>query len=286
MVFGRKKKQEEDVLADETLNQDKDLDLPYGNEDELNDDLSTTGSVPPPPPTGTVTEATNEKKSQEDSRTLQESPSVCDSIDEKKEAELIKRKKLLLIAGCIISFFTLLGLSIKYGKLRNASKANALADGFMVSPITNSSDFLAIITSPPGSDPTEEIAATNTASTTGVDQQTPVPGIDPSIGGAGCVANEVSVVTTCNTNRVAAATMSFCLVDEVSDQFWAWVRFPERTPEIVATNWGWMEEGTEAELPRLPEGNYEIGLFSNGGEVLDEYPLITSTKFVVSCPSE
>jgi len=279
MVFGRKKKQEEDAIEDETLNQDKDLDLAYGNEDELNDDLSTTGSVPPPPPTGTVTEATNEKNSQEDSRTHQESPSVCDSIEEKKEAELIKRKKLLLIAGCIISFFTLLGLAIKYGKVRNASKANALVDGSMVSPITNSSNFVAIITSPSASDAMEEIAATNTASITGVVQQTPVPSAE-------CVANEVSVVTTCNNNRVAAATMSFCLVDEVSDQFWAWVRFPQRTPQSVATNWGWMGEGAEAELPRLPEGIYEIGLFSNGEEVLDEYPLITSTKFVVSCPSE
>ena len=79
----------------------------YGNVEETNDELSVTESIPPPPPAGEKTE----DSSQEDSPT--ESPSANDeaedSVDEKKEVGQIKRRKLLLIATCVVTFFILLG---------------------------------------------------------------------------------------------------------------------------------------------------------------------------------
>jgi len=282
MVFGRKKKQEE-----LTLNQDKDLEP--GNEDELNDDLSTTDSVPPPPPTGIVTATKNEKISQNDSRTLEESPSVGanadaddSSMDKEKEAKLIKRNKLLLIGACVISFFIFLAMAIAYGTSRNQSDGSDVSvtsgiEEASLSPITN------IIEVPTMISEIEVIqdvdSATDIAVIMDVDQQTAAPTIEID----GCVLNEISVVTTCQNNGAASAIMSFCLVDEVSDQFWAWVSTPPRTAQIVANDWGWIRDGTEKELASIPVGRYEIGLFSNGEEILNQYPVLTSIEFTVNC---
>jgi hypothetical protein len=314
MVFGRKKDQEHEgvEIEEKALNmdqdQDQDLALAYGNEDEVNDDMSAADSIPPPPPAGDVIET----KKEDDSRTLEESPSIGanenfeGSIDEKKEAELIKRKKLLLIAGCIISFFILLGLSIKYGKSRNRSGVNAiLANGAEESslsapipdsepePVSASSNVV------DENDATQDIAFTNnTTTTTGtafLDPETSAPSVSSSTEGtsivssdgssafADCVANEVSVSTTCNNNGFASASMSFCLVDDLSDQFWEWVNTPPGTALGLANRWGYLRDNAEAEIPFLPEGTYEVGIYSSGDLMLNQYPLITSFQFIVSC---
>jgi hypothetical protein len=279
-IFGRKKKQEQEVVEAETPNQDEDLAVAYGNVKESNDDdLSIADSVPPPPPSGDVK---RDNLSKEDSQTLEDANDDSDdSIDEKKEAELIKRKKLLLIASCIISFFILLGLAIKYGTSRNENENNALTAGWDEIEFASSTSSptlpiteIKIMTEPP------QVVET----------------VAPSIGGTGvgsasvtaitlfadCVANEISVLTECNPNGVAATSLGFCMIDDLSDQFWAWVSTPPRTLQVVSNDWGWMRTGGEAEF-FLPEGRYEIGLFSNGTEELDEYPLITSQEFLVDC---
>lgn len=310
MVFGRKKKEEQEVVeTDEkasNMDQNQDLALAYGNEDEVNDDLSTADSIPPPPPTGDDTETKKEDLSQDDSRTLEESPSFGanenseDSIDEKKEAESIKRKKLLLIAGCIISFFILLGLSIKYGKSRNragvnASLANGVEDSSLSSPIPDIEPEPVV----DENDAAQDVASTtDTTSITGtdfLDPETSAPSIDFSTDGsstsssenlfADCVANEISVLTTCNGNGFASANMTFCLVDDVSDQFWQWVNTPPRTAQGLRNRWGYLRDDAGAEIAFLPEGTYEVGIYSDGDLMLNpnQYPLITSFEFVVNC---
>lgn len=310
MVFGRKKEQEQEqdgVELDEKAlkmdqDQDQDLVLAYGNEDDVNDDLSMADSIPPPPPAGDVVET----KKEDDSRTLEESPSVGandnseGSIDEKDEEKLIKRKKLLLIAGCIISFFILLGLSIEYGKRRNRSGVNViLANGAnessSSSPVPGSELEPVVVEN----DATQDVTSTtNTTSITGtdfLDLETSAPSINSSIDGssitssdgvnafADCVANEIFVSTTCNNNGFASASMSFCLVDDLSDQFWEWVNTPPRTAPGLANRWGYLRDNAEAEIAFLPEGTYEVGIYSNGDLVLNQYPLITSLQFVVNC---
>jgi len=311
MVFGIGKKQEKAVPEGETLKQDNDLAVSYGNGEEVKDDVSTTDSIPPPPPIGDEADFKDVDLSKEDSQTLEELPSVEANddpeglVDVKKEAELIKRKKMLLIASCVVSFFIFLGLAIKYGQVRNQSNANAsltagLDNGVSDSPIED------IDIEPGTSSPTtlNVPPTSNTVVDTDTDPQTEVlitgggqgtlaPSIDgTSIGSRnfpvinpfeGCALNEITVLTTCVNNIGAAVSMNFCMVDELSDQFWAWVSTPPRTAPIVANNWGWMMDGAEVQLPFLAEGSYEIGVFSNGEEQLDEYPLVFSTEFTVDC---
>jgi len=114
MVFGRKKKQEQEVVEEETPNQgddlaEDDLALAYGNEDldDLNDDSSAGDSIPPPPPNHVDEGGTTKQDlSHDDSRTLEDSPSIeandvgvsmlsDQSMEEKKEADPSKNKKTI-----------------------------------------------------------------------------------------------------------------------------------------------------------------------------------------------
>mmetsp|Transcript_22326 Transcript_22326/g.53103 ORF Transcript_22326/g.53103 Transcript_22326/m.53103 type:complete len:325 (+) Transcript_22326:142-1116(+) len=322
MVFGRKKNQDENAV-------DADKDLEFGDGIEVqpvNDDLSLTDSIPPPPPDGEMVQAKNE----EDSKTLEEYPSTGPnddangSLEGKEYAESIKRKKLMLIAGCIVSFFILLGLAISYGKRRtqsrnNASAAAGLEDGALDSPITEipvtDSPFL-ISTEPPTipspplpdtdnvfvpeTDPTVTVAGNEETASIGVDQGTSAPSSGTSSSGTSlgsmpgnmldnmpgfeeCIANDITVLTSCNINGAASASMSFCLVDAITDQFWEFVYTPPQIELAIANDWGWMRDGSAKELAFLPEGTYEVGLFSNGNQAAATYPLITSREFVVNC---
>ena len=286
-IFGRKKKQEQEVAEAETPNHDEDLAVAYGNVNESNDDdLSLADSVPPPPPSGDVKGG---NLSKEDSQTLEDgNDDSFDSMDEKKEAGLIKRKKLLLIASCVISFFILLGLAIKYGMSRNQTENNALAAGLdeiesaTTLPIAESE----IVTEPPQVIPPVIATVAPSTGATVVVTSNVTSDVTSNVTAinlfADCVANEISVLIECNPNGVAATTFGFCMVDDLSDQFWAWQRTPPRTLPVVANDWDWMRNGGEAEFV-LPQGRYEIGLFSNGTQQLDEYPLITSQEFLVNC---
>ena len=262
MVFGRKKKQEQEIVEDAAPNQEEDLVVAYGNVDEANDELSVTDSIPPPPPAGQK----NEDSSQEDSPT--ESPSANDeaddSVDEKKEVGQIKRRKLLLIATCVVSFFILLGLAIKYGQVQKQSSANEAST--LDSPATT-------------------VTVPSIPSSTLVDEGTPAPSTNATDAGtvAACVANDVTVLTTCD-DEGATVTFDFCLIDDMADQFWEWVSTPQLTPQVVTNEWAWLRDGLVAEFAfPLADGTYEIGLFSNGEEQLRQYPLLNSTVFTVDC---
>ena len=76
---------------------------------------------------------------------------------------------------------------------------------------------------------------------------------------------------------------NFCLVEDVTDQFWEFVSTPPRVPLAVANDWAWLRDGASAEIAFLPEGIYEIGLFSNGEQNLQQYPLLSSTEFIIDC---
>lgn len=270
MVFGRKKKPEQDVAEHAATNQEEDLAVAYGNVDEVKDDVSLTESIPPPPPSGEVSAAKNEDQSQEDSPT--ESPSVGanddpdDLVDEKTDAQKIKRKKMLLVVSFVVTFCVLLGLAIKYGQVRSQSSTIEVE-----SDSAASSEAVSISTSPPTLEDVETPAPTNA---------TVVEELGPF---AGCIANDVSVITTCDDGG-AVVTFEFCLIDEMTDQFWEWVSTPQGTPQIIANDWGWLRDGEVAEFPFiLADGAYEIGLFSNGEEQLREYPILNSTVFTVDC---
>jgi len=270
MVFGRKKKQEQDIAEDAATNPEEDLAVAYGTVDEVKDDVSLTESIPPPPPAGEVSATKNEDQSQEESPT--ESPSVGandepdDLVDEKTEAKQIKCKKLLLIVSFVVSFCVLLGLAIKYGQVRSQSSANEI-----VIAESDSAEAVSVSTPFPTLADVETAAPTNA---------TVVEELGPF---SGCIANDVSVITTCDDGG-AVVSFEFCLIDEMTDQFWEWVSTPQRTPQIIANDWGWLRDGEVAEFPFvLADGTYEIGLFSNGEEQLREYPLLNSTVFTVDC---
>jgi len=268
-VFGRKKKQEPEAPA----NEETDLAVAYGTGDEVKDDVSLTESVPPPPP-GEATDAKNEDLSKEDSPT--ESPSVGavddadDSTDEKKAVEQIKRKKLILIASCIISFIILLALAIKYGQVRRSQAAKESATTLDSSATESSSS------------PGPTIVQVETAAPTTNATQVPTE-FDPF---AKCEANGISVLTTCRGEGGASVTFNFCLVEDVSDQFWEFVSTPPRVPQVIANDWAWLRDGASDEIPFLPDGTYEVGLFSNGEQNLQQYPLMNSTEFIVACNQE
>lgn len=98
-----------------------------------------------------------------------------------------------------------------------------------------------------------------------------------------CIADEISVATGCDENGVTFVGMDFCLANDVSDEFWAWIDTPQSYAQFVISDWEWLRDGAEREDFGLPEGTYVLGLFSNGQQVLTEYPLITSTEFTISC---
>lgn len=272
-MFGKKKKQE---VVEDVADNEEDLAVAYGMGDQLNDDtLSEADSVPPPPPDEAVIDTKIENLSQED--TMEDSPSVgpADDIDElekDKYAEQIKRKKLALIVSCIVSFIILLGLAIALG-VRGRTRSNN------ASLVDEELEFESSTTSGTATPTTLEIEPVVALETEAPSTGTTV--FDPF---AGCVANEISVLTTCaEGGGGASVNMTFCLVDELTDQFWAWVNTPPRTAPIIANDWGWMRDGGEAELPFLGEGRYEVGLFSDGEMNFVNYPLINSTQFIINC---
>ncbi len=261
-MFGRKKRQKEEKGVEEAApNEEEDLAVAYGTVDEVKDDGSTTESLPPPPP-GEVKVAKNEEMANEDSPVESQSvgavDDVDDSTDEKDTAEMIKLKKLLVIVGCAISFIIMLALAIKYGQVRKQAAKESESNSQVIAAPT----LAPVETSPP------TIASTTVPTE-----------FDPF---RKCEENGISVLTSC-TNTGASALFNFCLVEDVTDQFWEFVSTPPRVPLAVANDWGWLRDGASDEIAFLPEGIYEIGLFSNGEQNLQQYPLLSSTEFIVDC---
>jgi hypothetical protein len=95
-----------------------------------------------------------------------------------------------------------------------------------------------------------------------------------------CAVDEIFASSSCD-NGVASTSIRMCIADEISDQFWAWIETPDASFQV--RDWGWVREGTARKISGLPEGNYVLGLFSNGDEFMDEYPLIASSEFTIFC---
>ena len=328
-LFGRKKK-EEDVV--EEAQDDNELNLAYGNDD----DCSTEGDSLPPPPPGTG--STKQNLSLNDSHTVEDSPSADEandvgdsmlsddpnsSMDEKdKDQDSSRRNKMLLIFASIATFCILLGLAIKLGldskELQNRSSANASdLDGTDADAANDGSSFDSPIA---GGDAEEDVFTTSdtippveielevvtTPIVPTVGELTQVPTIDSSVvvtdaatGGATdagtdddgltddfavteCAVDEISASSSCD-NGVSSTSIRMCIADETSDQFWAWIETPEAYAPIQFRDWGWVREGQDREVLGLPEGNYVLGLYSNGNEDMDEYPLIASSEFTILC---
>jgi hypothetical protein len=97
-----------------------------------------------------------------------------------------------------------------------------------------------------------------------------------------CAVDEIIASSSCD-NGVPSASIRMCIADETSDQFWAWIETPEAYAPFQVRDWGWVRDGTDREISGLPEGNYVLGLYSNGDEFMDEYPLIASSEFTILC---
>jgi len=150
------------------------------------------------------------------------------------------------------------------------------------------------------SDGTSDASVPNTDIGTGVvttdrstsnDDARPTEVTDDSITGdngldefteAECVDDEIFASSSCE-NGVTSASISMCIAEEISDQFWAWIEIPQAAAPFQERDWGWIREGTDREITGLPEGRYVLGLYSNGGEVMNEYPLIASSEFIIMC---
>lgn len=311
--FGKKKKEE--ATHQETSNQDDDLALAYGNQEEHGDDSSTGESVPPPPPNA------NEMKSGQDPGTLQDSDGAShaamsdlddDDDDPIKPRALdwdwdsVELKKLLLIVATVVSFIVLLGLSIAYGVGKNKPEtvtdaslaAESSAVGSFDLPMTKAPVSATAAPTDPIENEVEEVKEEENPEDT--DGEADTPPADIVVGGgdetvaptstdsvfvdpqAACTEDGITVLAGCE-NGVTYASMNYCLMGEVTDQFWEFVRTPPGTAPMVANDWGWIRDETSSEMPFLPEGTFEIGLFSNGEQNLNQYPLITSTEFTISC---
>jgi hypothetical protein len=97
-----------------------------------------------------------------------------------------------------------------------------------------------------------------------------------------CVVDEIFASSGCN-NGVTSASISMCIADETSDQFWEWVETPQAYAPFQERDWGYVRNGLDREISGLPEGNYVLGLYSNGDADMEEYPLIASTEFTILC---
>jgi len=130
-----------------------------------------------------------------------------------------------------------------------------------------------------------------TVRSTSNDDTTPMNVMDGSITGdngtdefteAECFVDQIFASSGCD-NGVASASISMCIVEEISDQFWAWIEIPQAYAPFRERDWGWVRDGTDREITGLPEGRYVLGLYSNGGDFMNEYPLIASSEFIIMC---
>jgi len=356
MVFGRKKKELEVVEEPQDDNQ---LDL------EVNDDFSSEDgdSVPPPPPGA----ATKQNLLIDDSHTIEDSPSIeandvgismlsdpdpNSSIEEKKEPDSNRHKKMFIFFSVFVSFIILLGLAIKYGSYHKQSKSSASSGlddmdvgGSSNSPILDDEEEDVTLSIPEipvvqtvVQETIEDVGPNITeqkGTSIGVDtipgnstdsEKTVVPTTDSAVditevattigspdGTADvksdgtsdattpnfdivttsnddidefteteCVVDQIFATSSCE-NEVASVSISMCIAEETSDQFWAWIEIPQAYAPFQERDWGWVRDGTDTEITGIPEGRYVLGLYSNGGEVMNEYPLMTSSEFIIIC---
>jgi hypothetical protein len=134
---------------------------------------------------------------------------------------------------------------------------------------------------------TEEPSSTEAPSETEQPSSTEEPSSVSSCDVIGIVAE-----TECidGTTPTVSLTMCISVADDdgavvVTDQFWEWIDTPVEHQDAASNwDWGWLRDGTEFTRTDLPMGSYTIGIFANGSQNADQYPLITSTGFTLSCP--
>lgn len=129
--------------------------------------------------------------------------------------------------------------------------------------------------------------------TDGVDQETVVPTVvdttlltsNESTGGTSafhtCGNDDTDVFARCE-NGAGVVDLFFCLVNDVSDEFWEWTDTPA-TYAIPGRGWGWLREAAQREFVNLPDGTYTMQVKGNGDQILEEYPIISTTEFTISC---
>lgn len=309
MVFGRKKKETTPAEGE------NDLALAAG----APDDASSTGdSVPPPPPeafaggkqnTESIAVADDDDgdgESIEADQYVVTMPQASGLADEAKEGKDDPDfyKKLGVILLCISTFFVLLGVSIKYGVSRNQRAENSIGDPLLVEsgPAeegTSEPPRTVDQQSVPWEDTPSDPTGTNTTgvgvdaeTAPGAGEKTVVPSQVGTTGGtlpapnpfAGCTADGIVLEATC-VDGASLVSMDFCLANGggATDEFWAWVETPDAYARFVETDWGWLRDEASREVEGLPGGTYVIGLFSDGRQLLPEYPLLVSQEFTVSC---
>lgn len=309
MVFGRKKKQDREVVV-ETDTQDDDLALAYGTNDVdgTKGDESVDESVAPPPPEKNV----NDSMTVDNSLGNDVGLSMMSDEAEAKKTDPNKRNKLILILIFATSFFVLLGLTIKFGKSRNGTKMNEsvttpVDEVATVEPPIVETKAPVIEEAPPAEevtaldedieaiavednfveeeeDPLATVAPTDRGSSEGTDNGTEdgtEDGTEEETGRV-CIENDIQVLAGCDFGQTSVA-VDFCFVDDVTDVFWEWIDYPGAFAQFAENNWGWLDEGFRQDYSGVPEGTYVIGLFANGREVLPQYPLITEREFTVVC---
>jgi hypothetical protein len=198
-----------------------------------------------------------------------------------------RQKKAMLMVLCGISFAVLVGLAVVLGRRQAGNSSNSSlsaddsagtqppvvvvgeteppVDGNFVPPVTNT-------TTP--NEPASTESPNDTEESTGTVAE-------PTFT---CEFDGVDAEVNC-VNGTATVTVTICVADEVTDQFWEWIDTPDEHQEAASTSdWGWLSAGFEFSKSDLPSGSYTIGIFADGEQELDEYPLLASTEFTNVCP--
>ena len=102
-----------------------------------------------------------------------------------------------------------------------------------------------------------------------------------------CMVDQIVASSHCE-NGVASTSVYMCLGREtpLRDQFWAWSEVPPAYARYVDRDWGWVQDAPsrDREITGLPNGRYVLGLYADGaGPIMPDYPLLSSTEFVVAC---
>jgi hypothetical protein len=106
---------------------------------------------------------------------------------------------------------------------------------------------------------------------------------DPNgTGGFDCVVDRMFASSSCEGGKTTA-TITMCVTDPIDDQFWSWIETPTQYKAVARNDWDWLRNGMTVDKVGIPPGYYEIGLYADGNSNLSEYPLITSTSFIIAC---
>jgi hypothetical protein len=281
-MFGRKKKQEQEQVASDAENPNYGMDV---------DDESDDGSSVPPPPPGTASKSDLFKD-----ETSKDGPGgeangisfLTDSTDDdelkkQKEEDPNKKKKYGLIFLFIATLAILVGLTIKYAQTQPSSSASATPTGQEEDAFFDASNeaigvdngSIPVVTANPVQPGT--VAPTDAVTDADTDLAT-----FPGPGEMDCAINAIYASSSCSGGSTST-TITICFNDIIEDQFWQWIETPEAYQEFVEDDWGWLSDSMTIQRDDLPVGLYSVGLYSNGDQVLDEYPLIASTEFQVLC---